>query len=430
MQQIGKYNVIKELGRGATSAVYLAQDPFNARQVAIKLMFFNQATNAEDIEVYRAMFLAEAGMAGKIIHPHIVSIYDAVVEKDQSYLVMEYVEGGTLEKFCQPDSLLPPDTVAEIAFKCVRALAFASIEGVIHRDLKPGNVLYKSGSDIKVADFGASVSTKADRSNEELVGSPMYLAPELLGGMDASEQSDIYAMGMVMYMLLAGRPPFEARSQESLSYQILNVEPEPPSSFRQGVSSSLEDIVRRAIAKDPAKRYRNWEAFGLDLSEYSRVASKMAAVSAVKRTEVSDTERFNLAKSLSFFRSFPESELWEVLRISKWRAFPPESALIKENESGDSFFLLAQGTVRVTRSGKLLNVLGQGDCFGEMSYLASKTSLRSATVTTATDCIIIKIPAKDLSTASPTCRQRFDRRFLDTLIERLEAANQQLVATT
>ena len=404
MQQIGKYNVIKELGRGATSAVYLAQDPFNDRQVAIKLMFFNADSD--------------------------VAIYDAVVEHDQSYLVMEYVEGGTLERFCQPDMLLPPETVAEIAFKCVRSLAFAHMEGVIHRDLKPGNILYKSGSDIKVADFGASVSTKADRTNEELVGSPLYMAPELLGGVDASVQTDIYAMGMVMYMLLAGRPPFEASSQESLAYQILNVEPESPSKFRDGLSPVLEDIVRQATAKDAAVRYKNWEAFGKDLSEYSRVASKLAAVSAVKHTEVSDTERFNLAKSLSFFRNFPESELWEVLRISKWRAFPPESALIKENENGDSFFLLAQGTVRITRSGKLLNVLGQGDCFGEMSYLASKVSPRSATVTTASDCIIIKIPAKDLSTASPSCRQRFDRRFLDTLIERLEAANQQLVATT
>ena len=136
IENIGKYRVIRELGRGATSAVYLAEDSFNNRSVAIKAMFPDVLKDAEDGAMYRSMFLNEASLAGKIMHPHIVAIYDAVVDESMSYIVMEYVEGGTLEKYCEPEHLLDTRIVAEIVFKCVRALAYANTKGLIHRDRK------------------------------------------------------------------------------------------------------------------------------------------------------------------------------------------------------------------------------------------------------------------------------------------------------
>jgi len=181
-EMIGKYRVIRELGRGATSAVYLAEDSFNSRNVAIKLMFPEMLKDKEDGALYKSMFLNEASLAGKIIHPHIVTIFDAVVEDEVSYIVMEYVEGGTLEKYCKPDHRLENQVVAEIIFKCVRALAFAYMEGLIHRDIKPGNILHKHGSDIKVADFGAALSKVSDRTQVAAVGSPLYMAPEIITG--------------------------------------------------------------------------------------------------------------------------------------------------------------------------------------------------------------------------------------------------------
>jgi serine/threonine protein kinase len=426
LDMIGKYRVIKELGKGATGAVYLCEDSFNNRNVAIKLMFPDMLKNSEDGAIYKQMFLNEASLAGKIMHPHIVAIHDAVVEDDMSYIVMEYAEGGTLEKYCLPQNLLPSDTVAEIIFKCVRALSFAHAEGLIHRDIKPGNILHKSGTDIKIADFGAAVNMDADKTQATQIGSPLYMAPEVIKGGKASMQSDIYSLGMVMYMLLAGCSPFEASNAASLAYQIVNHDPEPPSRFREGISAPMEDIVKQAIAKDTARRYQNWEEFGKDLA-----ALWQSEHTTPKQTkgEVSDTERFSLLKTLAFFRDFPENELWEVLRISKWRAFPANAVLIKEGDVGDSFFILAQGNVKVTRGKRVLNVLGTGDCVGEMSYLAKRQGPRSATITTTSDCIVMKIPANDLNAASPSCRQLFDRKFLETLIERLETANQQLAVT-
>jgi serine/threonine protein kinase len=422
METIGKYQVVRELGRGATGKVYLATDPFAKREVAIKVAFPEALKSSEDGAFYKNMFLNEAALAGKLNHPHIVQIYDAVVEGEFSYIVMEFVPGGTLEKFCEATSLLDPAEVAEIIFKCVRALGFAHRLGLTHRDLKPGNILHVGGTDIKIADFGASINKVSDRTVINNVGSPAYMAPELItAAAQASASTDIYALGVVMYYMLAGRLPFGGANAASMIYQIVNTDPSPPSTYRPDVSADLDAIVLKAIAKEPGTRYATWEEFGQALGT---VWTKMHQA---EERGPSDTERFNLCRSLSFFKDFPENELWEVLRISKWRKFPANTVLIKEGDQGDSFFILAGGYVRVTRGKKTLSVLTGGDCFGEMSYLAQKESPeRSATVTTNSDCIIMKIRAEDLRVASLSCRRLFDERFLNTLVTRLENANEQL----
>jgi serine/threonine protein kinase len=422
---IGKYEVVRELGRGATGKVYLAEDPFAKRKVAIKVAYPDALKKGDDAAFYRSMFLNEAALAGKLNHPHIVQIFDAVVEDDYSYIVMEYVEGGTLEKFCQPGGLLDPREVAEIIFKCVRALAFAHALGLTHRDIKPGNILHNEGTDIKIADFGAAINRVSDRTMIMNVGSPAYMAPELVtGNAQASQLTDIYALGIVMYYLLTGKLPYQGANTMSVIYQIVNTDPEPPIRARPDLPPELDAIVMKAIAKEPGKRFANWDEFGQALAETWKKDQKTEE----KRGQ-SDAERFNVLRTLPFFRDFPENELWEVMRISKWARFHPDTALIKEGDHGDSFYILAGGYVRVTRGKRTLSVLTAGDCFGEMSYLAQNKGggHRSATVTTTSDCIVMKIRADDLrGKASMSCRRLFDERFLNTLVERLEAANQQL----
>jgi len=423
MEAIGKYQVIRELGRGATGKVYLAEDPFAKRKVAIKVAYPEALKNLDDGAFYRSMFLNEAALAGKLNHPHIVQIFDAVVEDQFSYIVMEYIEGGTLEKFCVPEMLLEPREVAEIIFKCVRALAFAQSLGLTHRDLKPGNILHNDGTEIKIADFGASINKVSDRTIISNVGSPAYMSPELVtGGTQASHLSDIYALGVVMYYMLAGKLPFSGTNTMSVIYEIVNTQPEPPGKHREGLSAELDAVVMKAMAKDPAARFQTWDEFAQGLEEIW----KKEQANEEKRGH-SDSERFNIARTLPFFRDFPENEMWEVLRLSKWAKFRPDSVLIKEGDHGDSFYILAGGYVRITRGKRTLNVLTAGDCFGEMSYLAhNDRAHRSATVTTTSDCIVMKIRAEDLRSSSLSCRRLFDERFLNTLVDRLENANQQL----
>ena len=423
-RKIGRYQIVGELGEGASSRVFLGEDPFAHRKVAIKVMFPEALRSIEDEAFYKRMFLNEASLAGKLVHPHIAQIYDAVVEEQFSYIVMEYVEGGTLEKFCKPESLLEPAEVAEIAFKCVRALAYAHGKGLTHRDIKPGNILHAGKANIKLADFGLAIDRTSERTVLAGAGSPAYMAPELVAGSaEATIRTDIYALGVVMYRLLAGRLPFVAPNTVSMAYQVVHTDPEPPSRHRPGISPEIDAIVMRAIARDPASRYQGWDPFGQDL-----VQSWKQELQLQEDREAPDTMRFTAMRGLAFFKDFPEEELWEVLSISKWAKFPAGTVLIKQGDVGEAAFVIVSGFAEVTRGKRKLGVLTVGDCFGEMSYLGKEGSPRTATVTTASDCVLMKVCAADLRAASPYCKVLFDQQFVRVLIERLDTANKQLEA--
>jgi len=422
--QVGKYDVQKLLGKGSTGTVYLAKDTFTGREVALKTLEPEVFRDERFGSMHRAQFLNEASLAGKLRHPHIVAILDAVVGEESGHIAMELVLGGDLSQHSKPDTLLPPGDVLQIAFKCCGAMDYAYREqGIVHRDLKPANIMIAGGTDIKIADFGAAINKISDRTVITNVGSPAYMAPELVtGAAQASHLTDIYALGVVMYYMITGRLPFSGANTMSVIYQIVNTEPDPPSAHCDSLAPELDSIVMKALAKDPEKRFQSWDEFGQALTDTWKKDQK-----AEEKRDQSDTERFELARKLTFFKDFPENELWEVLKISKWAKFKPDTALIKEGDKGDSFFILAGGYVAVTVGKKKVSVLSAGDCFGEMSYLAHKDAPhRSATVTTTSDTIVIKIRAEDLRAASLSCRRLFDERFLNTLVERLEKANQQL----
>src|SRR5688572_14525825 len=170
LEKIGKYEVIKELGKGATSSVYHAYDPFQKRQVAIKVVFPEALGDKEHGKRYKKLFVTEASLAGKLSHPHIVAIFDAVADEEGSYIVMEYVDGTTLEQYTRHDALLPVQRIVEIVYKCARALEYASKQGVIHRDIKPANILLTGESDIKISDFGAALTVAAETTQLTGVG--------------------------------------------------------------------------------------------------------------------------------------------------------------------------------------------------------------------------------------------------------------------
>jgi serine/threonine protein kinase len=417
--QIGKYPVVRKLGEGATSEVYLCNDPFNLRDVAVKVAFPEALHDPARGKVYRKLFLTEAKLAGKLLHPHICQIYDAVAEESLHYLVMEYVDGGTLEKYCSPQTLLPVERTVEIIFKCTRALEFAHNHGVTHRDIKPANILHAGETDVKISDFGAALIASGETTQVAGVGSPAYMSPEQVKDLPLDHRTDIYSMGVVMYHLLAGRLPFLGANNYSLIYQITNAEAEPASSFRPGIPAAVEAIVQRAMAKDLAKRYAQWDDFSADLA----AAFRSEHFGARRTQEFADSDRFETLRRLPFFEKFSDAELWEVARISTWRHASAGETLMKEGEPGDYFCILAQGEVKVTKRGKLLNLLRAGEPFGEMAYLSRNEQARGADVTVAADASIISVPTRRLNQASESCRHKFDRAFMEILVERLAMAN-------
>ena len=423
MEKIGKYQVVKKLGEGATSEVHLCHDPFANRDVAIKVVFPDSVVDDENRKLFKKLFITEASLAGKLDHPHIVQIYDAVVDEGMSYVVMEYIDGGTLEPHCNPDTLLPVDKIVQIIFKCTRALDFANRAGVIHRDIKPANILLHGETDIKISDFGSALITTSKSTQVSGIGSPAYMSPQQIKEHPLTLQTDIYSLGVVMYQLLTGQLPFQASNNFSMMYQITNVEPQPPSSLRPELPPAMDRIVHKAMQKELEKRYQDWDEFSRDLAGV--ISSEQAAE---KKEAFADSEKFNCLRDLPFFANFSEAELWEVMRVSGWEYCKPGKALMFEGETGDFFCLLASGEVKVIKQGKLLNILSSGECFGEMAYISrANGSVRTADVVTLSEARVITIRNDDLDRASDICRHKFDRAFMAILVERLSLSNTRLI---
>ena len=428
MERIGKYEIRGVLGTGATATVYLGFDPFSQREVAIKLIKPEVLKDRQRGSQYRRMLLNEASLAGRLQHPHIVQIHDAVVDEEHSYIVMDVVGGGTLEQYTQADRLLPVERVVEIIFKCSRALDYASQHGIIHRDIKPANILLTAPmasegvtSDIRISDFGAALYTDSDSTQVSGVGSPAYMSPQQVQDLPVDQQTDIYALGVVMYQLLTGQLPFKAANHYAMVYQILNAEVSAPSLLRAAVPAALDAIVLRAMARDTAQRYARWGEFAQDLAQAFRDQRLQR-----RETTFPDSEKFETLRALPFFENFSAVELWEVVRFARWQALETETHVMHEGETGDCFCFLIEGEARVVKQGQLLNYLRVGECFGEMALIDNQRALRGADVITSSAAKIIRIPEQALQQASDACRMHVYQAFLRVLSTRLNAANLRL----
>ena len=419
MDTIGKYQIIKELGIGGTSTVYLALDPFNNHQVAIKLFNLDELHDPGLAKAHRKMLLTEASLVGKLSHPHIVKVYDAMLEGKVNYMVMEYVQGETLAHYAEVARLLPFSRIAEIIYKCCKALEYAQQQGVIHRDIKPANILLCGHSDIKISDFGAAMVISQQTTQVIGVGSPAYMSPEQVDEQELTHQTDIYSLGVTLFQLLTGKLPFEAGNNYSLIYQIMNVQPQPPSHFRPEVPPEMDAIVLRAMQKDLSLRYQAWDEFAHDLVSFF-------SNNVVTHTEIFDMEKFDMLRTLVFFKNFSDVELWEVLRISEWRKVRKDELILHEGDRGRDFFILGNGSVKVIKRGLLLSVLNKGDCFGEMAHLSERDFVRTTDVVADSDVTLIGINPDVLERATTGCRFQIDDAFLRLLVKRLDVANTRI----
>ncbi len=425
---IGKYPVRARLGEGATSEVFLAHDAFNARDVAIKRVRAGLALDTPEGHFQQHFFAAEAALVGRLQHPNVVQIYDAVEDAELPYLVMEYVNGTTLRPYCRADALLPLQQVVEIGFKCAMALGYVFRQGLIHRDVKPANILATSHdgvvNEVKITDFGSVMNLQSDRTQVFRVGSLAYMPPEQLDGDTLDCRADIYALSGVLYHLIAGRAPFDASNQQALMHQIYHVEPAPLTQLREGVPPRLSELIARGLSKRREDRDADWEGF-------AQALSALVAGGDVPRGPlqgVLDSERFNLLRSLEFFAGFGDVELWEVVHRAAWQRCPFGHALYKAGEEGNSFHIIAQGQVEVYRGGQRVAQLGAGTSVGEMAYLAPSPALRvhSADVVVVEPATTISFTPQTLEGLGLSTRRLFDAAFIRVLVRRLHAAHEAL----
>lgn len=415
-ERVGKYQVRSELGRGKSSVVYLAYDEFLNSDLAVKV--YLPESEPDRANAASVQFVSEASLAGKLVHPHIVTIVDAVAEPNLRYVAMEYVPGGNLQRHTLRDRLLPVDDVVQIGFKCCGALEYAHRHGVVHRDIKPSNILVSSGSDVKVADFGAAFVRGVVTTQHSRLGSPSYVAPEQIRDEQPSPQGDMFSLGVMLYEMLTGLKPFRGVNLAETLDRILTLDPTPPSRLRPELPATVDPIVLRMLAKTPGERYDNWAEAALELAKLGRMS--------VYDQIVPDSEKYSTLRASSLLQDFDELALWELARLGTWSRVPAQHLLAREGDRGDSLFILARGAAKVMVQGRLLDLLRAGDCFGDMAFVQGEHAIRSATVQTATDAIVVEFPAQQLNHLPTDVQLKFTRALLRIMAERLTFTNARL----
>jgi serine/threonine-protein kinase len=264
---LGRYQVEKELGKGAMGVVYLGKDPKIGRVVAIKTMALSQEFEGEELTDARERFFREAETAGRLQHQNIVTIFDAGEEHDLAYIAMEFLKGRDLVDFCKGGALLPMPKVLSIVARVAEALAYAHKQNVVHRDIKPANIMYEIDSDtVKVTDFGIARITDSSKTKTGLVlGTPSFMSPEQIAGKKVDGRSDLYSLGVMLFQMLTGVLPFRGDSMAELMYKIANEEAPDIRIVRKDIPDQLASVVARSLAKRSDQRYQDGDAFAADL---------------------------------------------------------------------------------------------------------------------------------------------------------------------
>lgn len=265
ISHLGRYEIVGELGQGAMGVVYKATDPLIDRLVAIKTITLSLAM--EEREEYEGRFYQEAKAAGRLSHPNIVTIYDVGRSGDIAYIAMEFLQGRELRDILNDEKLLPVDQVLDIVSQVAMGLAYAHEHGIVHRDIKPSNIMVGRDGQVKITDFGiARMASAAVRTQTGMVlGSPKYMSPEQVMGKLTDQRSDVFSLGVVLYEMLTGQPPFMGENVNAIMYQTLNAIPQPPKALNPAVPEMLNFIVAKALAKDLENRYQNARDLANDL---------------------------------------------------------------------------------------------------------------------------------------------------------------------
>jgi serine/threonine-protein kinase len=272
---LGRYKIVKEVGRGAMGVVYLGKDPTIQRFVAIKTMRLDELDNMDEVKQFRERFFREAESTGRLSHPNIVTVYDAGEQEGLAFIAMEYLEGMTLNTYCQKTVLLPAKQALQITGTVADALDYAHSQGVIHRDIKPANIMIMKNRIVKVMDFGiAKLASSSKTQARMILGTPRYMSPEQAIGKSVDGRSDVFSLGIVLFELLTGEKPFDAENMPALVMRIMKAPHPPLNKYRRDLPSRVQTILDRALQKEIVNRYRHAADMAQDLRELAQVMPK------------------------------------------------------------------------------------------------------------------------------------------------------------
>lgn len=390
------------------------------RMVALKTRRFDLVYDKKDLKFVIDKFFEEARIAGNLIHPHIVTIFDVGQDGDYCFIAMELLGGLTLANHNKEGNLLPPQRVADIIKRVCLALDFAHARNVIHRDIKPANMMFTAEGRIKITDFGIAMLTRGDRTNDlQVMGTPSYMSPEQTKGVKLTRHTDFFSLGVVFFELLTGRRPFTGSTLYELMESVRYAEAPSILAYNSKLPSGLDQVIQKALEKEPELRYRRGRDF----------AGAIEAAMKGGRIEVQDikpSRKTDLLRPIEFFRSFSRQEIEQVTMYGTFIRYSKSQVIVREGDVDTTFFILLSGSVRVIKNNKRIADLEAGACFGEMGAF-TKTP-RTAHVVARQPCIVLKLDLKVLERECPELKVKFYQVFIETLINRLEETTKRLSA--
>src|SRR5262252_9083753 len=269
MDRIGRYKIVRELGRGAMGVVYHAIDPNIGRPVAIKTIVLNTSRKPEEQERMRERLFREARSAGILSHPGIVTIYDVEQQGDLAYIAMEYVDGPTLDQILSEERPVEPEQMFSILRQTAAALDYAHQKGIVHRDIKPANIMLTADGTAKITDFGIAKITASEQFTVtgSIVGTPHYMSPEQVQGLEVDGRSDQFSLAVIAYEMLTGEKPYGGEHLTTVVYKIVAEEPVPPHRLNPTLAGPIENVLKKGLAKKPDARYRTCQEFAQALEK-------------------------------------------------------------------------------------------------------------------------------------------------------------------
>ncbi|MFC1490375.1 protein kinase, partial [Candidatus Latescibacterota bacterium] len=421
----GKYELIKKLGEGGMASVYLAREKDLDREVAIKIL---PKTFLHD-KNFIARFKREARIAAKLEHPNIISIFNISIEEELCYIVMSYVKGLNLAEEISRRGTLSSELIVRWGTELCSALSYAHKNGVIHRDLKPENIMINKNGRIVVMDFGIAraVQDISLTQTGTVIGSPLYMSPELAKGLKIDARSDIYSIGIILYQMATATLPFEASGAPSLMYMHVHEPPDPPDVRNADVPPWLRDIILKCLAKEPEDRYPTADDLNKALRGHKAPAIPKAIHKAPKRdeSEHSPSQIIDVLQKIPIFRGLSFEQFKRILMICSRQILQKDEVLCKSGDASHEIYILIRGILKVTfNDGNEFSRIRPLGIVGEMGVFTG--SKRSATVIASTKCTVLTIKKDELIkvfSSDPVLGMMVQSNVIDDLSLKMKTSN-------
>lgn len=430
---LGRYRLLDSLGRGSMGVVYKALDTALDRVVAVKTISAGESFDALGERDAIEIFVREAKIAGRLAHPNITAIYDIGHDQGAPFFVMEYVKGVTLEEIIKARHPLPLLERLRVLASAGRTLAFAHQRGVIHRDIKPGNIMIVEGREPKIMDFGvAKLDTGPlmdQMENGRILGTPHYMSPEQIRGEPVDHKTDIYSLGVTAFELLTGRRPFEGASLRELFAAILRDPPPPLPSVDSSLPAELDRVLTHALAKRREQRYPSASQFADALDLYlSRLEMAESPASGILGDEKLRVVRA-LRKNYTFFSTFEDEEIVELFKLASREDHPDGEVIFSEGAPGNKMYVIIDGQVKIVQKGAgggehEISVLREGELFGEMAVIDN--SPRSATARAIGRVRLVAINEVALRVTRPELCVKLFKSLASILAEKVRRADRRI----